>query len=244
MKFEHRGRELTILNAFTYSKAIDNVGQVLETTNGGSPNPQDIRNPLNDRGPSSFDQRFNNTTSLVYEMPFGKGRRFGKDMPGAVDVLVGGWQASSVVSLLSGQPLNLRYPDASGILSDGQPDFLGNVALRPNYLGGDVKSNVTQDRHLAYFNRAAVAIPTVTSPFGTLGRNTFRAPGFATVDFGLSKGFTLKERLTTTFRFEAFNVLNRTNLGAPNAAQNSVQFMRITGAADPRILQLALRMTF
>jgi hypothetical protein len=60
----------------------------------------------------------------------------------------------------------------------------------------------------------------------------------------LAKGFTLKERFTTTLRFEAFNAFNRTNLGAPNATQNSVQFMRITSAADPRILQLALRMTF
>ena len=98
MKFEYRGRDLTLLSAFTWAKAIDNAGQVLETPNGGSPNPQDIRNPRNDWGPSSFDQRWHSTTSFVYQMPFGKGLRFGKVMPGAVDAVVGGWEAAAIVS--------------------------------------------------------------------------------------------------------------------------------------------------
>src|SRR5262249_15841773 len=121
---------------------------------------------------SSFDQRFNSTTSLVYEVPFGKGRAFGRNLPGAVDALVGGWQISGIVNLLSGQPLNLRYPDAAGILSDGQADFLGNVALRPNYLGGELENKSgTTEKYLSYFNRATLATPPVTAPFGTLGRN-------------------------------------------------------------------------
>jgi len=246
LKFEHRGRDLTLINAFTYSKAIDNVGQVLETTNGGSPNPQDIRNPLNDRGPSSFDQRYNNTTSFVYEMPFGKGRRFGKDMPGALDAIVGGWQASSIVSLFSGQPLNLRYPDASGILSDGQPDFLGNVALRPNYVGGDVKSSVTQDRHLAYFNRAAVAIPTVTAPFGTLGRNVVNGFPLYQTNFILAKSFAMpfKEGARLQFRGEFYNLFNKTNFTAPNIDLSSANFGRVASTLDPRNVQLALKLSF
>jgi hypothetical protein len=246
VKFEHRGRDLTVISSFTYSKAIDNVGQVLETTNGGSPNPQDIRNPQNDRGRSSFDQRYNSTTSFVYEVPFGRGRRFGKDMNRAVDTVVGGWQISSIVSLLSGQPLNLRYPDASGILSDGQPDFLGNVALRPNYVGGELLSNVTENRHLNYFNRAAVAIPSVTAPFGTLGRNVVYGFGLKQTNLVVAKNFPLgfREGARLQFRGEFYNVFNQTNFTAPNTDLSSANFGRVASTLDPRFVQLALKLSF
>lgn len=246
LKFEHRGRDLTVISSFTYSKAIDNVGQVLETTNGGSPNPQDIRNPQNDRGRSSFDQRFNSTTSFVYEIPFGKGRRFGNGMHSALDAIAGGWQVSSIVSILSGQPLNLRYPDASGILSDGQPDFLGNVALRPNYVGGDVLSNVTENRHLSYFNRAAVAIPAVTTPFGTLGRNVVYGFPLRQTNLVVSKSFALpfKEGMRLQFRSEFYNLLNQTNFTAPNTDLSSANFGRVSSTLDPRFVQLALKLSF
>lgn len=247
VKFEHRGRDLTVLSSFTWAKAIDNVGQVLETTNGGSPNPQDIRNPQNDRGASSFDQRFNSTTSLVYELPFGKGRRFGKDMPYFLDAIAGGWQVSSIVNLLSGQPLNLRYPDASGILSDGQADFLGNVALRPNYVGGDVRNYTSTDQHLAYFNRAALAIPPVTAPFGTLGRNVVYGFPLYQTNMVLAKNFSLpfiNEVARLQFRGEFYNLFNKTNFTAPEVNLASANFGRVTSTLDPRFVQLALKLSF
>jgi hypothetical protein len=247
LKFEHRGRDLTVISSFTYAKAIDNVGQVLETTNGGSPNPQDIRNPQNDRGASSFDQRFNSTTSFVYEVPVGKGRRFMKDAPYAVDAILGGWQVSSIIFLTSGQPLNLRYPDASGILSDGQPDFLGNVALRPNYVGGEIKSNATTDRHLAYFNRAALTIPAVTSPFGNLGRNVVYGFPLYQTNLTLAKSFGLpmiNEGARIQFRGEFYNLLNQTNFTAPDINLASAGFGRVGSTFDPRFVQLALKLSF
>jgi hypothetical protein len=247
LKFEHRGRDLTLLSAFTWAKAIDNVGQVLDTPNGGSPNPQDIHNPRNDKGPSSFDQRFNSTTSFVYQMPFGEGRRFGKDLPGALDAVVGGWEASAIVSLLSGQPLNIRYPDASGILSDGQPDFLGNVALRPNYIGGDLLSNSGTDRHLGYFNRAALAVPAVTSPFGTLGRNVAFGFPLRQTNLVLAKSFRLpviNEGARLTFRSEFYNLFNQTNFAAPDVTVTNANFGRVSSTLDPRFVQLALKLSF
>lgn len=247
VKFEHRGRDLTLISAFTYSKAIDNVGQVLETTNGGSPNPQDVRNPQNDRGRSSFDQRYNSTTSFVYEMPFGKGRRFMKDVPYAVDAVLGGWQVSSIINLLSGQPLNLRYPDASGILSDGQPDFLGNVALRPNYVGGEIATPSGSERYLAYFNRSALAIPAVTSPFGSLGRNVIYGFPLYQTNLVLAKNFAIpviNEGARLQFRGEFYNLLNKTNFTAPNTDLNSAAFGRVGSTLDPRFVQLALKLSF
>jgi hypothetical protein len=247
LKFEHRGRDLTLISAFTYSKAIDNVGQVLENTAGGSPNPQDIRNTANDKGVSSFDQRFNSTTSAVYEMPFGRGRRFGRDIHPLLDGVAGGWQLSTIVSLFSGQPLNMRYPDASGILSDGQADFLGNVALRPNYLGGPIKSDVQQDRHLAYFNRAALAIPSVTAPFGTLGRNVVYGFPFYQTNLVVAKNFglgALREGARLQVRGEFYNLFNKTNFTAPNTDLSSANFGRVSSTFDPRFVQLALKLSF
>jgi hypothetical protein len=248
VKLEHRGRDLTVISAFTYSKAIDTGGQVLETTNGGSPNPQDIRNVRNDKGASSFDQRFNSTTSAVYEIPFGKGRRFGGNVPGALDAIAGGWQISGIVSLLSGQPLNLRYPDNAGILSDGQADFLGNVALRPNYVGGEVKNNAAgSERYLSYFNRSALAIPPVTAPFGTLGRNVVYGFPLYTTNLVLAKSFGLpfiNESARLQFRGEFYNLFNRTNFTAPNTDLNSANFGRVASTLDPRFVQLALKLRF
>jgi hypothetical protein len=247
IKFEHRGRDLTILSAFTYAKAIDTVGQVLEGTNGGSPNPQDIRNVANDKGASSFDQRFNSITNFVYEIPVGKGRRIAGGMPAALDAIVGGWQASSIITLTSGQPLNIRYPDASGILSDGQPDFLGNVALRPNYVGGEIKSSATTDRHLGYLNRAALVIPPVTSPFGSLGRNVVYGFPLYQTDFVLAKNFNLsalREGSRLQFRAEFYNFLNKTNFNLPDTSLASANYGRFNGTFDPRIVQLALKLQF
>ncbi|MGH9627070.1 MAG: hypothetical protein ACRD7E_01715, partial [Bryobacteraceae bacterium] len=86
--------------------------------------------------------------------------------------------------------------------------------------------------------------PNALGTFGTLGRNTFRGPGFASVDLGLAKSFRFGERVSAALRFEAFNAFNRVNLEGPSASLNSGNFMRTTSAYDPRILQLALRTTW
>ena len=80
--------------------------------------------------------------------------------------------------------------------------------------------------------------------YGTLGRNTYTGPGFFGLDFGSNKDFPITERVTTQFRFEAFNVFNKVNLRNPTSQVTSSNFMRITSASDPRILQFALRLSF
>ncbi|MCU0246609.1 MAG: TonB-dependent receptor [Bryobacter sp.] len=249
VKFEHRTRDLLFLNAFTYSKAIDNVGQVLETTNGGSPNPQDIRNPANDRGRSSFDQRVNNTSSVVWQVPVGKGRRYGASMNGVLDALAGGWELSSTITLVSGQPVNPRYGDTGAFLSDNQPDFLGGVALRPNYVGGSVL--LPEDQRITgavrLLDRNAVAIPTADAPFGTLGRNPVSGFPLYQVDTAVQKHFAIKplgEAGRLTFRSEFFNLFNRTNFAAPVVDVRNAAYGNVTSTFDPRLIQLALKLQF
>ncbi len=259
-KVEYRGNALTLLNSFTYGKAIDNVGQVLESTNGGSPNPQDIRNPGNDKGPSSFDQRFNNTASVVYALPFGKGRKFAGSMPGALEAVIGGWEASSTITLTSGQPLNIRYGDIDGRLSDGQPDFLGNVALRPNLragVSGDLRRPSAQREQGLYIlpscfvsptdPTCAFELPAATAPFGNLGRNRLYGYPLYQVDFAMQKNFDMSfisEAARLTFRAEFFNFFNRTNFAAPVIDIRNGAFGRATSTFDPRFVQLALRFAF
>jgi hypothetical protein len=249
LKFEHRGDWLTILNAFTYGKAIDTVGQVLEGTVGGSPNPQDIRNVANDKGASSFDQRWNNTTSFVFDVPFGKGRKFGNGMNSGLDAVIGGWQISSIINSQSGLPLNLRYPDAAGILSDGQPDFLGNVALRPNVINGSigVLAPASERSFTNYFNRSNLAIPGVTSPFGNLGRNVAYGFPLYQTDMVLAKSFALRfinEGARLQFRSEFYNLFNKTNFLQPEVNLASGNFGRVTNTFDPRFVQFALKLQF
>jgi len=253
VKVEHRANSLLLLNSFTYSKAIDNSSQVLEVSNGGSPNPQNLLDPRNDKGPSSFDQRFNNTTSVVWEMPIGKGRAFGGSMPAALDAVIGGWVLSSTVSLQSGQPLNLRYADFDQRLSDGQPDFLGGVALRPNVGSGAVRSTAAQRKALGlqefeyYFDRTNITIPTADRPFGNLGRNAVYGFPFYQVDLGVQKNFDLRfinEEARLEFRTEFFNLFNRTNFSAPNTDARSAAFGRVASTFDPRIVQFALKLHF
>lgn len=254
VKVEHRAGWLLLLNSFTYSKAIDNSSQVLEVSNGGSPNPQNVFDARNDKGPSSFDQRFNNTTSVVWELPFGKGRAFGGSMPAALDLILGGWVASSSISLQSGQPLNLRYADFDQRLSDAQPDFLGGVALRPNVgASGQVRSTEAQRTSLGlkefeyYFDRTNITIPTADRPFGNLGRNAVYGFPFYQVDFGVQKNFPLSfinEVARLEFRTEFFNFFNRTNFSAPTVDARSAAFGRVTSTFDPRIVQFALKLHF
>ena len=254
VKVEHRAGWLLLLNSFTYSKAIDNSSQVLEVSNGGSPNPQNVFDARNDKGPSSFDQRFNNTTSVVWELPFGKGRTFGGSMPAALDLILGGWVASSTISLQSGQPLNLRYADFDQRLSDAQPDFLGGVALRPNVgASGQVRSTEAQRTALGlkefeyYFDRTNITIPTADKPFGNLGRNAVYGFPFYQVDFGVQKNFPMtfiNEAARLEFRTEFFNFFNRTNFSAPTTDARSAAFGRVTSTFDPRIVQFALKLHF
>ena len=191
--------------------------------------------PKNDRGASSFDQRFNSTTSFSYDLPFFK-----------KNYLLGGWNVASIITLTSGQPLNIRYPDNDARLSDGQADFLGNVALRPNLIDpalGAKAPDAVRD-YTNYFNRANLAIPNANSPFGNLGRNVVYGFPLYQVDFTVAKSFALTERFKLMFRSEFFNLLNKTNFSAPTVDITSAAFGRVSSTFDPRAVQMALKLSF
>jgi hypothetical protein len=217
---------VSILANYQFSKAID------DSSNAKS-NGQSRTNPFDqrfDRGPADFDRKHVFNFSGLWELP-------GPQRQNPLHWIVGGWSLNGIVSMWSGMPLTITsgVDNARTGTGNQRADLIGN----PN-LADDRSRGEQIDQWLA---RAAFA-PNAIGTFGTLGRNTFRGPAYASVDLGLFKRIPITERITTTFRFEAFNAFNRVNLGNPSTAQNNANFMRITSAADNRILQVALRMTW
>jgi hypothetical protein len=245
VKFERRfSKGLYVLNSFTWSKAIDNVSQVLEEPGGNTGNPQNLFNLAADRGLSPYDQPFNNTTSFVWELPFGKGRAFGSDMPYVLDAVVGGWTVTGINTMSSGQAVNFRYGPSP--VTANLPSFIGGVALRPNLIGNPIlpKDERTIDR---YFNTAALQLPSVNQPFGNAGRNIARGDSYYQFDFGLQKNFALpfiNEGSKLEFRTEFFNLFNKTNFGAPNSTFATAAFGQVRSTTPARQIQFALKLSF
>ncbi|MEO6214072.1 MAG: TonB-dependent receptor [Vicinamibacterales bacterium] len=246
VKYDYRPRRgLLLLNAFTWSQARDNGAGTLEAPNGNFPSPQDFRNLDADFGTSGYNQPLNNTTSVVWELPFGEGHRWLSDAGAITEALLGGWTLSGINTMTSGEAVNLTYvPTTSFIVSGIQQDFRGANNYRPNQNGspyGDT-SSVT-----SYLTRDNVTLPTDPSqPFGNAPRNSVRGPWFWQLDAVAAKHFRLPFGTDTRaeFRLEAFNLLNRANFRGPNGVRSANAFGTITSTYDARQLQLGVKVMF
>ena len=85
-----------------------------------------------ERGPSSFDVKFINVTSVVYLLPFGKGRKFGAGWNGAIDSVLGGWEFNTIHTASTGTPVDISYtPTAANDVTGRIPDYRGEAIMRP-----------------------------------------------------------------------------------------------------------------
>jgi len=238
VKVERRySQGLYLLNSFTWSRARDNASGHLETANGDN-SRVNMANLDSEFGISGYNQPLNNTTTVVWELPFGRDRRWANSMNAAADALLGGWRMTAINTMTSGVPVNLTYSPSSTFSVSGAPTYRPNVS-------GDIYAADPTDR--AYFNPANVTIPTdSTQPFGNAPRNAARGPAIYTLDMGLHKTFNLPRSQTGfEFRLEVFNLFNRTNFGAPNGNRSSTAFGTITSlATTPRQLQLGVKVNF
>jgi hypothetical protein len=194
--------------------------------------PQDVNNIFGDTGEwalSSFDHRHQFIASGSYQLPFFEGGR------GLTAALLGGWRANAIFIAQSGAPftVNLSVDRANvGAGPAQRPDQLRDA----NLPGGDQ----TPDR---WFDTSAFALPAQYT-FGSAPRNSLIGPGFANVDFSLAKNWTLQGSSTLEFRWEVFNLLNRTNFELPNRIFGNPNFGRIFSAKNPREMQFGLRLAF
>ncbi len=236
------GNGLYLINSFTWSRGFDYASGHLETSNGDN-SRVNLANLRGDYGPSGYDQPLNNTTSVLYDLPFGKGRRFGASAPYLVQQALGGWQLTVINTSTSGPSLNLNYSINSGFtvsdLLTYRPNVTGHV-LAPSSAHTKTATALT-----GYFNAASVAVPNGANPFGNAQRNLVRGPNFNQLDLGLHKAFSLwREGTVLDFRGEAFNALNHVNFGAPDTNKSNSTFGAITTFYQPRQLQVAAKLIF
>ncbi|MGH9846037.1 MAG: TonB-dependent receptor domain-containing protein, partial [Blastocatellia bacterium] len=226
---------LYLVNSFTFSKGIDNVAGHLEAF-GNDNSRANIRNLAADKAASSYNQKFNNTTSVVYALPFGRKRKFGANLSRPLDIAFGGWRATLINTMTSGLPINLSYSPAA--------QFVVGTSLtyRPNLVGNPYTPSDQRGPN-NYLDITAVTIPTDRSqPFGSAGRNTLVGPKLFVADLGLHKSVAVGEGKRVEFRAEAFNVLNHTNFRQPNS--NASNITRVNGVAVPGGLYGTIRSAF
>ena len=246
-KFEWRMRGgMSLLSALTLSQTKDNGAGSLENPNGNFPAPQNFYNMDADFGLSAYHQPYNSTTSVVWDVPVGEGRRWLSNLPGVAEAILGGWQVAAINSIYAGETVTLTYTPAAAFQVSGiQQDFRGANNYRPN-VNGDVYVPEGERSPQNWLSRSAVTIPTDPSqPFGNAPRNSVRGPYIWQVDFAAAKRLPLPWRDgNVELRLEAFNLFNRTNFRAPNGNRSSAAFGTITSTYDPRQFQLGVKVNF
>ena len=245
-RLEHRFTQgLYVLNSFTWGKAMGNSEQALESYAGYyQANPQNIRNLVAEKGPSEYDVKLNNVTTLVYQLPVGKGRKLGSNMNPVAEALVGGWEITSINTAHTGTPLDVTYgATGANIVSSLSNDYRGQPFLRPN-VSGSATSQSRSAMLNTYFAGYTFAAPAASAPYGNLGRNSFRAPNFDQWDASIDKSFRIREEARLQFRAEFFNVLNHTNFGIPNTQTTSAAFGTVRTTYPSRQGQFALKLIF
>ena len=226
---------------YTWSHAIDNQSSVTNTVFGGL--ICDLRDLTVCKGNSDFDIRHLVNANFIYELPFGRGRAFGKDVSGWVDQIIGGWMISGIYTYRSGLPFSTNtgsYP--VGYLVDSPAVYLGNSGPL-SYAVRDVGSDIQ------FFGNVDTALAQFRNPIAgeTGNRNTLRGGSFWNADIALLKNFRMPwEGHRLQFRMEAYNVFNHHVFGLPNANINDTANFGVvtTSSSAPREIQFGLRYDF
>src|SRR5579875_1427112 len=245
-RVEHRfAGGLYFLNSFTWGKAIGDSEQALEYYAGYvQANPQNIHNLAAEAGPSSFDVKLNNVTSIVYDLPFGKGRKYASNLNPVLEGVLGGWELNTINTAHTGTPLNVYYnPTQQQETSSLSNDYRGEPFLRPN-VSGSAASQTKSQMINTFFAGYTFAPPPGNYPYGDLGRNAFRAPGLEQWDFSANKTFRIRELARLQFRSEFFNLTNHTNFGIPGTNISTSSFGQIRTTYPARQIQFALKLLF
>lgn len=250
---------LEFMAAYTYSKTLtDNLGYYGSGfTAGEGAYWQNAYDRKGNRGPAFFDMRHNFTIGGMYDMPVGKGKSFGSDLPKAADMLLGGWSLNYTLAARSGVPMTVR----TGLDRTGQA-VRGNVRanryreLTINESARNVDNwfGLPMDTaaRTAVFCSAGVDNGTCAygqpadGSFGNSGIGTERGPGFFNLDFSIGKKFNITERQYFDFRAEFFNALNTVSWAPPGATISAPASFGVIGSQvqSPRNIQFGLKYYF
>ncbi len=230
-------RDVSLQAAYTFSKAYDPAT--------GSNNVQDLNavsNPYSytyDNGPSNLDRRHVAFVNFIYDIPFLK-----NSSSQLLKSTIGGWQVSGVVSLVSGNPLNITEGGISYSAATGTGNIssvLPNANNRPN-VSGSVSTPHTVS---SWFGTSAFS-PTLAGLFGNMPRNSVYGPGRQNWNIAFFKSFVFSESRGSRLelRAETFNTWNHTQFKDVSTTFAASNFGTVTTAHDPREIQLGVKVIF
>jgi hypothetical protein len=239
---------------WTYSKGLsNNLGYYGASGGAGDSQSaywQDAYNGGADYGPTYFDARHNLSVSSIYELPFGRGRKFGGGINRIEDEVIGGWKVSGIASVHTGFPItvnsNALYSNAVNARAS-RANHLRTLKVvgrtETNWFGTDPSAQTcaagTDNGICAYSSESATS-------FGTASVGSERDPSYQQIDFALSKDFAVTEGTHFEFRSDFLNAFNMVSLAPPsNNATPGNGFGQISNTVnEPRNVQLALKFVF
>jgi hypothetical protein len=235
-KVERRTGSMIFTTIYTWAKSMDNKSAAAGIGNDvagwqGFLNNHDVRR---DRGRSEFNVDHRLVSSFVYELPFGRGKRYLSNVSTVADHILGGWQVNGIVTFQSGFPMTITASDVGGLndtFGTNRADIVGDI-------GSGSTGNIDK-----FFNTDAFKQP-AAGFLGNSGRGILQAPGINNWDTGLFKNFRITERVNVQFRLESFNAWNHTQWGVPNRNRADSRFGRVLGTRPARINQLGLKIVF
>jgi hypothetical protein len=234
------------LIGYTYSRSYDTgftdgLGSAIGATYFPLPGWQNL-----DNGLSQINLNQNFTASIIYDLPFGKGRKFGSNWNGVANALAGGWEVTLIEKATSGFPVFVV--DSNNTSGVNFVNANGSALIRPNQTCNPVLSNPTLAE---YFNTACFSQP-APGELGNAKRTPLSGPDFVNTDFSVIKHFVPREGMRIDFRTEFFNLFNHPQFGIPGQAGNATgaDFNSPTFAVinytvnNPRLVQFALKLAF
>ena len=233
--------DLSLTLAYTLSKYITNSDSFEAGFLGPSVGYQNNVTFAGEKSLSAEDVTHKAVVGWVYELPFGRGKRFGAGMNPVLDKIVGGWELGGIMTMASGFPIgrNFNTPDLTGAFGgSNRSDLIGNPCLSS---GRDRGAEISQ-----WVNPSAFAHPAPFT-FGTTPRLLpgCRIDGIKNFDLSIIKHIPIKESVRAEFRAEFFNAFNRPQFMAPNMTFGSGSFGQVTVQENlPRVIQLALKIHF
>jgi hypothetical protein len=234
-RFEKRlSGGLSFINSFAFSKAMSDAQPFSGGDNDTGNRIQNVFNKKADKGLAPYNHKLRFVSSFLYELPFGRGKRFGANSKAAVNHVIGGWKVNGIATFQSGYPITvLRSGDPLGIATDG--------AVRPDMV---CNPNLPRDQRTVsrYFNPGCFVAP--PDRFGNAGRSTVTGPGLNSWDMAVFKNFAFAEKIDMQFRSEFFNAFNHPNLGMPGRTVGASGLGVVSSALDPRIIQFGLKLSF
>ena len=222
--------------AYTWSKTINFAD------NDGGPRIQYLPEKQRNKGLASYDRTHNSQSYFVYDLPFGKGERWASD--GWASKLLGGFQVSGVMSIMSGLPFYVIQGNGRNLNAGGSGQVPDQISPTVAILGGIGQGN-------RYFDTTAyreVNIPSgQPQRFGSGGRNNLRGPGFFETNLSIYRTFSISEQVRFQLRAEALNATNHANFANPQADINNANFGFITATTGPnqsRQWRFGMRLSF